>query len=32
MENPDCTSCHRGHKKTVLLCDECHEFRELKVP
>ena len=32
IENPDCTSCHRGHKKPVLLCDECHEFRELKVP
>jgi fumarate reductase flavoprotein subunit len=32
LENPACTSCHRGHKKPVLVCDECHEFRELKVP
>lgn len=32
IENPACTNCHRGHKKPVLMCDECHEFRDMKVP
>lgn len=32
LENLDCGACHRGHKKPVLACDECHEFRDIKVP
>lgn len=32
LENLDCGACHRGHKKPVLACDECHEFTQLKVP
>lgn len=32
LEDPDCGACHRGHKKPVLACDECHEFKGIKVP
>ena len=32
LENADCSICHRGHKKPVLACDECHEFTNIKVP
>jgi len=28
----DCSLCHKGHKKPVLACDECHEFRDMRVP
>lgn len=32
VENPDCGQCHHGHKKPTLLCDQCHEFTQIKVP
>ncbi len=31
VEDLDCTSCHRGHKRPVLICDECHEFTQLNI-
>ncbi len=31
IEDIDCTNCHKGHKKPVLVCDECHEFTQLKI-
>lgn len=28
-----CTDCHQGHKAPRLVCDQCHEFKDmLKVP
>ena len=32
IEEADCGLCHRGHKKPVFACDECHEFKNIKVP
>ena len=32
LDNPDCGACHKGHKKPVFACDECHEFTGIKVP
>lgn len=32
LEDPDCGQCHRGHKKPLLACDECHEFKNIRVP
>ena len=32
VENPACGDCHSGHKKPKLLCDQCHEFKNIKVP
>ncbi len=32
VESPACTECHSGHKRPKLLCDQCHEFRDIKVP
>ena len=31
MGDVECTECHQGHKKPRLVCDQCHEFRQLKV-
>ena len=28
----DCSTCHKGHDKPVLTCDECHKFKTLKMP
>ncbi len=27
-----CGDCHQGHKPPRLVCDQCHEFRDIKVP
>lgn len=27
----NCTDCHKGHKKSELMCNSCHQF-DLKVP
>lgn len=27
----ECNSCHKAHKKSVLICNECHHF-DIKVP
>ena len=27
----DCSTCHKGHEKSVLTCDQCHKF-DLKTP
>ncbi|WP_295478979.1 cytochrome c3 family protein [Sutterella sp.] len=27
----NCTECHKGHQKSELMCDQCHQFK-LKVP
>ncbi|WP_295478973.1 cytochrome c3 family protein [Sutterella sp.] len=27
----DCATCHKGHQKSTLTCNECHKF-ELKTP
>ena len=32
IESPECTQCHSGHGKPRLLCDECHEFSDMRVP
>ncbi len=32
VEDAACTDCHSGHKKPRLLCDQCHEFTNIKVP
>jgi len=32
MGETDCRECHQGHRKPRLVCDQCHEFRQLKVP
>ncbi len=32
VEDPSCNQCHSGHKKPRLLCDQCHEFTDIKVP
>lgn len=32
IEKPACSDCHQGHKKPVLVCDQCHEFAKIKVP
>ena len=32
VEDPSCNQCHSGHKKPRLLCDQCHEFTNIKVP
>ena len=31
MGELECTECHKGHKKPQLVCDQCHEFRQLKI-
>ena len=28
----DCSTCHKGHDKPVLTCEECHKFKTLKMP
>ena len=28
----ECSDCHQGHKPPRLVCDQCHEFRDMKVP
>lgn len=32
VENPACGDCHHGHRKPALLCDQCHQFDNIKVP
>ncbi len=32
VEDPSCNQCHSGHKKPRLLCDQCHEFTDIRVP
>ena len=32
VEEAQCLECHQGHKKPQLLCDQCHEFKEIRVP
>ena len=32
VEEARCTECHSGHKKPKLLCDQCHEFKDIRVP
>lgn len=27
----DCSTCHKGHEKSVLTCDQCHKF-DLRTP
>ena len=29
---PECSECHSGHKKPRLICDQCQEFTDIKVP
>ncbi|MFB2720109.1 flavocytochrome c [Shewanella xiamenensis] len=28
----NCTSCHKGHEKPKLYCNECHSFKGLEMP
>lgn len=32
VEDIQCNACHRGHKKPAFVCDECHQFKDIKVP
>ncbi len=32
VEVVQCLECHQGHKRPQLLCDQCHEFTQFKVP
>lgn len=32
IEGAQCLECHQRHKKPQLLCDQCHEFRGMRVP
>ena len=32
MGEPECSECHSGHKQPRLVCDNCHEFTDIKVP
>ena len=32
IEGAQCLEWHQGHKKPQLLCDQCHEFRGMRVP
>lgn len=32
LGEPDCTNCHKGHAAPSLMCEQCHQFNELKVP
>ena len=32
VEEAQCLECHKGHKKPQLLCDQCHEFDNVRVP
>lgn len=32
VEDASCAECHSGHKKPRLLCDQCHEFTDIRVP
>ena len=32
VEEAKCLECHKGHKKPQLLCDQCHEFDNIRVP
>ncbi len=27
LGEPGCGECHRGHKPSVLVCEQCHEFK-----
>lgn len=32
VENPACGDCHHGHRPPAFLCDQCHQFDNIKVP
>ena len=32
MGELECAECHQGHQQPKLVCDQCHEFRGMKVP
>lgn len=32
LGEPDCTNCHKGHSAPQLMCAQCHQFKDLKVP
>lgn len=32
MGESECSECHSGHKQPRLVCDNCHEFTDIKVP
>lgn len=32
VEEAQCLECHKGHRQPQLLCDQCHEFRGVRVP
>lgn len=32
VEEARCLECHKGHKAPQLLCDQCHEFKNIRVP
>ena len=32
VEEAGCLECHQGHKRPRLLCDQCHEFTQIRVP
>ena len=32
VEEAQCLECHKGHKRPQLLCDQCHELDNVRVP
>ena len=32
VEEAQCLECHKGHNMPQLLCDQCHEFDNVRVP